>query len=511
MRGFPLIRNLAVLALLVAFLGLVACSDDDPAAPNPGVDHPELPFPTTPDSLVALYRTALAEMDTLYYPALLAPDFRYNFSPVDTALNHLTTDFMTRSEALQAADNMFDGVSVQNSLGQIFPAVARIQVFEFAAQGPWEIAGPDAPFPDTEVCRHFVRIHLERDFGLPTLSIIGNLDVYARAVERTDNQGTTRTGYQMAGLVDPDTLSGAAAKENGVYTWGMGFFNYLDNLAPNAPLQVRSTGTFPLPGFELDATGSGDEDSGLHPFAYRWRAAADSAWTTWRSASLMRFTYTDTGAVTVGVEVRDRWGLATRTEVAVQVPAAALEFPDSPDQLMANLRTVYDNRVTALVNDLLAPGHVSYLDSSATAAYPDLGGLLSRADELGSSSRLFSGDDVIDSDGQVIPGVGLISFSSLVKQGEWSVAGAGDRVPGAQLATYTLSVFLHRWSGGDLQVDGTVDFYATARDSLIDGVAHDFWQLVAQDDLGPAAREIVPVSWSAVKAMYLEPSRKSGR
>jgi len=103
--------------------------------------------------------------------------------------------------------------------------------------------------------------------------------------------------------------------------------------------------------------------------------------------------------------------------------------------------------------------------------------------------------------------VGLISFSTLEKQQEWSVAGVEDRVPGAQHATYTVSVFLRRWTGDDLQVDGTVDFYAAARDSVVDGLVRGYWQLIAQDDLGPAARTTAPVSWSGLKAMYRAPSR----
>ncbi len=499
-----------VLVIVAVLSGLAGCRGDDPVSPDPGGIHgPELPFPTTPDSLVVLYQTALAEMDTALYPALLAPDFRYNFSALDTAANQLTTDYMTRAEALQAAGNMFDGVDVTNSLGHRIPGVTRIQVFQFDREEAWVTAGSETPYPGTQVARHFVRIHLERDFGIPTMSIIGDLEVYARAIERTDNQGNTRTGYQLAGLVDPSVMVTAGAKENGIYSWGMGFFLYLDNLPPSVSLQARDTGTFPLPGFELDATGSGDVDSGLHPQAYRWRAAADSNWTTWRSAPLMRFVYEDTGAVVMGLEVRDRWGLSTTAEVGATIPAAALSFPDSPDQLMANLRTVFDNQVVSLIDDLLAADHVTYLDSTATFAYPAMGGTLAREDELAALGRIFSGDDVTDPEGEIIPGVGLISVTSLVKQGDWSVATGEDRVPGAQHATFNLNVFVHRWSGDDLTVDGSVDFYAVARDSLVDGEVRDYWQLIAQDDFGPTTPGTGALSWSGFKAMYRAPSSRS--
>ena len=485
------------LAGLLLMLLLAACSDDA-VTPPPGNRQPPAPFPDTPDSLVSLYRTALADMDSSLYQALLAPDFQYRFSPLDTAVNHLTTDYMTHAEALKSAFNIFGHVEVTNSRGLVVPPVERIRVFEFDLQDSWRDAPPGAPFPGTQVGRHFLRIHLERPFGLPTMSIIGDLEVYVRAVERIDNQGGVRVGYQLAGLVDPDTLAGKTE----VYTWGMGFFTYLDNLPPVAVLQVRDTGTFPVPGFELNATGSMDVDSGLHPEAYRWRAAADSTWTTWRPGPLKRFTYADTGLVTVGVQVRDRWGLATEASAQVVVPAAALPFPDTPDQLLANLRTVFDNRVTGLVDDLLAPGHATYLDSTAAAGNPDLAGVLDRETELVALTNLLSGDDLVLSDDQVIPGVDYLSFTVLEKLEDWTTAAADDRVPGAQRATCTVSVFAHRKDGDDLQADSRVVFYATARDSLVEGVAQDYWQLAAQDDLGSAARELQPVSWSGLKAKY---------
>ncbi len=490
--------------LWILLLGLGACADD-PATPPAHAPH--APFPATPDSLVSLYRTALAGMDSSLYQALLAPGFQYRFSPGDTAANHLPTDYMTRTEALRSALNMFGHVEVTNSRGEVSPPVARIMVFQFDLQGAWEDAAADAPFPGTRMGRHFVRIHLEGPDGLTLMSIMGDLDVYAQAVERTDGQGRIHTGYQLAGLADPGTLPPAQPDKLPITTWGLGFFDYLDNAPPVAVLQVRGTGTFPEPGFELNALGSEDTDSGLPAEPYRWRAAADSAWTAWSPGPLKRFTYADTGRVTVGLEVRDRWGLASEVDTSVVVPVAALPFPGTPDLLMANLRTVFDNRVTGLTDDLLAPGHVTYLDSTASQAYPELQGVLDRQGELTALGNLFSGDDVPGPDDQTVPAVDLISFQGLFRQDQWATAGAEDRVPGALRATYTVSVYVRRKAGNDLQVDDTVVFYATARDSSQDGEVRDYWQLAAQDDLGPAGKVLQPVSWSGLKALYRSPSR----
>lgn len=511
MRIVPKFLVLVTAAVLCgAALLLVACSDDDPADPGDGGGLPQAPFPVSPDSLVSLYRLALTEQDTLVHDALFASGFRYYFSDVDVAAFGLTTGFMVRTEALQAARNVFRGEDLVPGRDGLVPGVVRVVVHEFSRHGAWIVTPAGSPFPGTEVCRHTVRIDLERPFGQPTMTVFGDLDVYVLAIQFIDDQGGVRVGYQLAGLIDPQELAAKAES----YTWGMAHYFYLDNTAPVANLAVRSTGTFPVPGYELSANGSLDLDSGLHPQPYRWRAAQDSTWTDWQAVSLVRFTYPAAGPVTMGLEVRDRWGVATLVEALVEVPAALLPFPADPDLLMANFRTLYDRQVAPLVDDMLGPAHVSYLDSTAIQAYPTAGTSLTRDNELISIARLFDGEAVTDPLGNTVAPVGRISFATLEKLTDWAVAGESDRVPGAQRATYAVSMFLNRWEGDDLQVDSVVDFYAAPRDSLHEEVLQDYWQLVAQDDLGPASaartvpttgdKAVLPLSWSGLKAMYRE-------
>ena len=60
-----------------------------------------------------------------------------------------------------------------------------------------------------------------------------------------------------------------------------------------------------------------------------------------------------------------------------------------------------------------------------------------------------------------------------------------------------------------LRVDGTIKFYATYRDSLVDGVNRRFYQLVGQldqtngdKDAGAADKAVERVNWGSVKALF---------
>ena len=85
---------LVPVAALIILMGLIlfsGCSDDDPVTPVP---LPETGYlATSPDSLMALWKTALTAMDSTMYSDMYDPEFNFHFSVVDTSVFHLLTDY----------------------------------------------------------------------------------------------------------------------------------------------------------------------------------------------------------------------------------------------------------------------------------------------------------------------------------------------------------------------------------------------------------------------------------
>lgn len=221
----------AVLALAACSLGLLAagCGSDQPAAPTGGDESLLIPFPDTPDSLVALHALAWTAMDTTLFASLLGPGFVYHFSDQDVAAYALPVTTLDRAQTAEASWRMFSGdTSFVNAFGVTPRPVRRIRVYAFTRTGDWAGVGPEAPFPGTEACRHEFLAHLEFDFGLPTRVVIGELDVYAAPAQREGPDGVVRNGYLLAGIVDPGFAPG---KDEG-YTWGMALLTYLPDPGP---------------------------------------------------------------------------------------------------------------------------------------------------------------------------------------------------------------------------------------------------------------------------------------
>jgi len=123
------------LAVLMFAVLLIAsgCSDDDPVTPVPLPEEGYLA--TSPDSLMALWQTALTTLDSTMYGDMYDPDFRFHFSDGDMSEYQLLTDHMTRDETVQTGWNMFSGQEVTNWVGVNVFAVARIIFHEMTQNG----------------------------------------------------------------------------------------------------------------------------------------------------------------------------------------------------------------------------------------------------------------------------------------------------------------------------------------------------------------------------------------
>lgn len=185
-------------------------------------------------------------------------------------------------------------------------------------------------------------------------------------------------------------------------------------------------------------------------------------------------------------------------------------FPDTPDKLMANFQLIYEEMHFGEFFKVLHPLHVMFLQESTTNQFPDVGATLDLEEELRIAERMFSHLDVTDPEGSLVPGVQAIDFQTFQRQGSWTVSPANDLIPNTQFALYEAVILLDRGAGHTiLKVQGAIKFYASSRDSVVDGVIRPYYRLRGQVDLTDSkaipsvlAKATEVQSWGTVKAMF---------
>lgn len=186
------------------------------------------------------------------------------------------------------------------------------------------------------------------------------------------------------------------------------------------------------------------------------------------------------------------------------------QFPNTPDKLIENLRRIYESMDIAEYPELLRSDFVTILQASTIAAFPDVGPDLDVTEELRIHERMFAGLDVLDPEGQLVPGIKQIQFQTIVRQGDWEISPANDPIPNTDNALYDVSLVFDRGQTyTTLRVQGSIRFYVTHRDSLVDGVPVPYYQLIAEKDLtldqksaDRTGKAIEYVAWGTLKALF---------
>jgi hypothetical protein len=194
-------------------------------------------------------------------------------------------------------------------------------------------------------------------------------------------------------------------------------------------------------------------------------------------------------------------------------PAAAPEAPwppdgfaSTPDQLMANFRSAYETMSPAALLAMMRGDHLTILQASTVTQFPDVGPTLDRTEEARIHERMFSGDDVVDPEGMLIPGIQSITFHNFTRQGSWTTSAADDQIPGTPCALYDVLVRFDRGQNYSiLTVQGQLKFYVVARDSTHNGQTLPYYQLRGQMDLTQnslKAQATEASNWGSVKALF---------
>jgi hypothetical protein len=491
-RNPSILFSVATIIILGSLFLITGCSDNDPVTP---VQLPETGYlAVSPDSLMALWQTALTTLDSTMYGDMYDPDFRFQFSAGDMNEFQLLTEFMTRDETVQTGWNMFSGENIRNWQGESIPGVVRIHFPVMTQETPWEILAAGSA-PAVANARFTMQMYVERGYGIATIFAAGSYDFFAMARDTILEGGTVTQYYQLIDMVavDPDKTPGV------INTWGGVHLTYLTNEAPQAGLEVTDIGGSPLPVFHCNATGSRDTDSGLHPTPFRWQFESGGAWTDWVEDPTTNHSYPTTGDFIISVQVRDRWGL---TDTAGYDVSPQLPFPDTPDQLMANFQTIYETMDVDAYLEIMHPDFLTILQESTTEEFPDVGTTLDVTEESRIHERMFSGEAVTDPNGDFVPGVRNISFAVFRAQGAWAMSPGSDIIPNAEWAPFDVYVWFDRGQEfSTLRVDGTIKFYVTSRDSLHQGTTKKYYQMIGQVDL-TGFKAVETTNWGSVKALF---------
>jgi hypothetical protein len=159
-------------------------------------------------------------------------------------------------------------------------------------------------------------------------------------------------------------------------------------------------------------------------------------------------------------------------------PPPKYEFPDTPDKLMSNFQLAYSGLDINQYRNILHPDFIfKFLEADVDALNLPSDRLF-KDEELLSAQKMFSGSPGVDPlDGTPVAGISDITFELFDREGTWE--GTDDAVdfPGTQKAVFNTQVSFLRPGSTTIIVDGQTIFYVAARDSTVNGVTRDYYQL----------------------------------
>ncbi|MCB1184991.1 hypothetical protein KDM41_16305 [bacterium] len=159
-----------------------------------------------------------------------------------------------------------------------------------------------------------------------------------------------------------------------------------------------------------------------------------------------------------------------------------LPFPDSETQLMENFREVYENMDFDGYEAMLHRDFITLLQTGTQEEFPNVGPTLDREEEIDIAQKMFSGNAITNSQGELVPGISSINFELFEQRGAWATSPASDVIPNARFAQFEVRFLFDRGSESTLRVDGLIKFYVVSRDSTSGGVTRPYFQMIGQQD-----------------------------
>lgn len=207
--------NVGLAVLMFAVL-LVAsgCSDDEenPLTPETGGNIPlsSLPFPDTPDQLMANFQTIYETMDVDEYKLILDPAFE------TFLLQSTQNEFPGVGSILDVAEEnrlherMFLGEPLFDANGDFLPAVTMFGFSKFRSLVDWGMSLPTDPIPNTLSALFEVDILVDRGQSVSTLKVEGAIRFYVTTAEGILD-GQPKTYYRLIGQLDLTNIEKSSA------------------------------------------------------------------------------------------------------------------------------------------------------------------------------------------------------------------------------------------------------------------------------------------------------------
>ena len=182
----------------------------------------------------------------------------------------------------------------------------------------------------------------------------------------------------------------------------------------------------------------------------------------------------------------------------------ALEFPATPDKLMANYVAVYDDMATANYADLIHPDFIMVLQQETIDRFPGVGENLDSATELSIAANMFAGLEGVDQAGQAVPPIRDIDILHMELMSNWAVVEPGGPVPGDWMAAYEIQFGFQRDEQHHMSMaEGQVQFYVAAVDSVHEGEQKPYFRFTGMVDLTRGGHKAVDSeSFGTIKVMY---------
>jgi|GEM_PF-1720975 len=175
-----------------------------------------LPFPGSPDQLMANFQTVYESMDLHGYWEMLDEKFL-------TLLQQSTTDefpdlgaTLDVNEEMRISERMFSGDAVTDPDGNLIPGVRAISFSVFRALDAWATSPSDDVIPNAEWAPFEVQFLFDRGQNFSTLKVDGIIKFYVTSRDSL-HEGVVKDYYQMIGQWD---LTNSGFKSVEETNWG---------------------------------------------------------------------------------------------------------------------------------------------------------------------------------------------------------------------------------------------------------------------------------------------------
>ncbi|MFN2369779.1 MAG: hypothetical protein ABR506_01350, partial [Candidatus Krumholzibacteriia bacterium] len=162
--------------------------------------------------------------------------------------------------------------------------------------------------------------------------------------------------------------------------------------------------------------------------------------------------------------------------------ARVYPFPNSPEILMANFQTVYEEREIDGYREVIDPSFVIYLSQETIDDFSLPRAFFDYDEEVLIAERMFSGSPFIRQSGEITPGITQIQFDIFLPETVWEVSPADDRIPNALRAQYRVDFTIEQGNVGRLNIEGFIEFYLRSEQVEHQGRMQDRYWMVGQVD-----------------------------